>query len=307
MRRTRLLVGLVVGLIVAVLVASGCSGPDSTDRPTITVTTTILGDVVGEIVGDQADVVVLMPSGADPHSFAISAKDAARLREADLLVSNGLGLEEGIATQLESAVADGVPQLSVGDHADPLDFAVDGSAGLPDPHFWTDPDRMVLVVDALDDALDRVPGIDADRLEQRSNAYRDELAVLAGEMEAAFATIPPQHRALVTNHHVFGYFAERFDFQVVGAVVPSGTTLAAPSASDLADLAAAIRATGVPAIFADSSQPDRLAQVVAEETGLDIEVIPLFTESLSPAGQGAETYLDMMRTNTSRIVDGLAR
>lgn len=300
-----------LGVLVAVLAVTGCSastastGATGTDRPTVTVTTTILGDVVSEIVGDQADVVVLMPAGGDPHSFAISAQEAARLHASDLLVSNGLGLEEGITAQVQAAAADGVPQLVAGEHVDPLTFAASGSTGLPDPHFWTDPDRVVMVVDALEDTLATIGRIDADRVARRSAGYRAELGALAAEMDASFATIAPEHRALVTNHHVFGYLAERFGFQVIGAVIPGGTTLAAPSAADLAELAAAVRATGVPAIFADSSQPDRLAQVVADETGLDIQVVPLFTESLSPAGQGAGTYLELMRTNTSRITTAL--
>lgn len=305
--RTRPLAAVLVGTLLAAPTLAGCSASAASERSTITVTTTILGDVVSEIVGDQADVVILMPVGGDPHSFAISAREAARMRASDLLVSNGLGLEEGIAAQVQAAAADGVPQLVAGDHADPLTFDADGSTGLPDPHFWTDPDRMDLVVDVLDDALAGIDGVDPERLARRSAGYRAELGALSAEMGASFAAIPPEHRALVTNHHVFGYLAERFGFDVIGAVIPSGTTLAAPSAADLADLAAAIRGTGVPAIFADSSRPGRLAQVVADETGLDIEVVPLFTESLSPAGEGAGTYLDMMRTNTSRITTALSR
>ena len=172
---------------------------------------------------------------------------------------------------------------------------------------WADPDRMVMVVDALDDAVAGIPGVDADQVTQRSERYRAELDALAAEMDASFAHIPPEHRALVTDDHVLGYLAQRFDFHVVGAVIPGGTTLAAPSAADLADLAAAIRDTGVPAIFADSSHPGRLAQVVADGTGLAIEVVPLFTESLSTAGEGAGSYLEMMRTNTSRIATALSR
>ena len=98
-----------------------------------------------------------------------------------------------------------------------------------------------------------------------------------------------------------------YTLTVVGAVIPSGTTLAAPSASDLASLSAALRETGVTAIFADSSQPDRLAQVIAEEAGRDVRVIPLFTESLTAPGEGAATYLEMMRANTDLLVEGLTR
>ena len=124
-------------------------------------------------------------------------------------------------------------------------------------------------------------------------------------MTARFSAIPAGHRALVTNHHVFGYLAERYGFRVIGAVIPGGATLAAPSASDLADLADAVREAGVPAIFADSSQPDRLVQALAEHTGIEVRVVPLFTESLSGPEDEAPTYLDMMRVNTDRIEEAL--
>jgi zinc/manganese transport system substrate-binding protein len=120
-----------------------------------------------------------------------------------------------------------------------------------------------------------------------------------------FAGIPAERRKLVTNHHVLGYLAQRFGFTVIGAVVPSGTTLAAPSPSDLQSLAGAIESAGVPAIFVDSSQPERLARVLAEDAGLQVQIVPLYSESLSPPGTPGSTYLDMMRANTDAIVSGL--
>ena len=125
-------------------------------------------------------------------------------------------------------------------------------------------------------------------------------------MEASFAAIEPARRKLITNHHVFGYLAARFGFEVIGAVIPSGTTLASPSSADLNDLTSKIRSAGVVAIFADSSQPERLAQVLAAEAGQDIAVVPLFTESLGAEGSAGATYLDMMRANTESITEALS-
>jgi len=289
----------------AALVAAGlaaCSTPDD-PRPTIVVSTNILGDVVGELVGDQAQVVTLMKPDADPHSFEISAQEAATLRGADLLVSNGLGLEEGLQQHLDAA--DGVPAFVAGDAIEVLDYSVGDAAGMPDSHFWTDPARMIDVVDALEPVLAELEGIDAEDLDATVDDYRSQLRALDAEMTEAFATIPDERRALVTNHHVFGYLAERFDFEIVGAVIPGGTTLAAPSASDLADLVDAIEQTGVPAVFAESSSPDRLVQALASEADVQVEVIELFTESLTGPDGGAPDYLTMMRINTERITTGL--
>ncbi|WP_030106159.1 zinc ABC transporter substrate-binding protein AztC [Actinoalloteichus caeruleus] len=296
------LLALATGLVVA---ATGCSTADA-DHGEVVVTTNILGDITRNIIGDQAEVTVLMRPNADPHSFGISAREAALVERAGLLVHNGLGLEEGMLRHVAAAEESGVPVVSAGDHADPIDYTSDESRGEPDPHFWTDPVRVVAVVEEITDrVVEHVDGVDEEAVRANADAYRAELEALHEEMAERFAEIPVDRRQLVTNHHVFGYLAERYDFEVVGAVIPSGTTLASPSASDLESLAGAVRDAGVPAIFADSSQPDRLAQVLADHVGLDVAVVPLFSESLSAEGEGAETYLDMMRANTDSISQGL--
>lgn len=270
-------------------------------------TTNILGDVVRTLAGEQADVTVLMRPNADPHSFEISAQEAAAMSEADLLVSNGLGLEGGLQQHLDRAADEGVTSFVAGEHVDVLAYASADAGGADDPHFWTDPAQMIAVVDALAPELPALDGVDDAALEADVAAYRAELVALDDEMTAAFAAIPAERRQLVTNHHVFGYLAERFGFEIVGAVIPGGSTLAAPSASDLLGLTDAIRAAGVSTIFAESSQPDRLMQVLAEEAGIDVQVTELFTESLTAEGEGADTYLSMMRTNSERIAEGLSR
>ncbi|GMA29229.1 ABC transporter substrate-binding protein [Arenivirga flava] len=284
--------------VAGLLALSGCGAVAGDDRPLVVVTTNILGDVVGELVGDQAEVMTLMRPNADPHSFEISAQEAARLRSADLLVSNGLGLEEGLQQHLDAA--DDVEQFVAGDAIEVLDYAEGDAAGQPDSHFWTDPQRMLDVVDALVPVLQDLGIADPDP------QYRAAIEQLDAEMTEAFAGIPDDRRALVTNHHVFGYLAQRFDFDVIGAIIPGGTTLAAPSASDLASLVGAVEEAGVPAIFAESSSPDRLARALAEEADVHVEVVELFTESLTEADGGAPDYLTMMRVNTERITTGLS-
>jgi zinc/manganese transport system substrate-binding protein len=300
----RMLATLGVMGVTAPLLA-GCA-PASDDRPLVVVSTNILGDVVGELVGGEAEVLTLMKPNADPHSFEISAREAARLRSADLVVSNGLGLEEGLAQHLDAAAAEGVTAFVAGEHIEVLEYAEGDAAGAPDSHFWTDPARMVDVVDALTPVLAGIDGVDGSVIDREADAYRDELEELDAEMTAAFAAIPDTGRALVTNHHVFGYLAERFGFRVVGAVIPGGTTLAAPSASDLASLVAAVEETGVPTIFAESSSPDRLVRALAEEADLHVDVVELFTESLTDADGRAPDYLTMMRVNTTALATGLS-
>lgn len=299
--------GPVAAVLVAVLTLAGCTGADaSSDRPVVVVTTNILGDVVENLAGESADVTTLMKPNADPHSFEISVQEASLLDRADFVVSNGLGLEEGLQQHLDRVADAGVETFTAGEQIEVISYSQEEAGGAPDPHFWTDPRRVVDVVDALEAELLEVEGIDRATVEAGAERYRAELAELDEEMTTAFAEIPDHARALVTNHHVFGYLAERFDFRVIGAAIPGGTTLASPSAADLDDLASAITEADVPAIFAESSQPDRLVQVLASEAGIDVEVIELFTESLTEPGRGADTYLTMMRANTTRIADGLS-
>ncbi|KWX23337.1 ABC transporter substrate-binding protein [Mycolicibacterium wolinskyi] len=293
------------GICLVALLLAACSTPDSVGgRPEIAVTTTILGDVVRQVVGDAADVKVLMKPNADPHSSSLSAADAAQLNSSDLIVYNGLGLEESMQRHVDAAAENGVPTLAVGEHVEPLQFSESEHSG-PDPHFWTDPQRMVLAVDAIADRVAELPGIDGAAITANAARYRDELTALSDSMTERFAAIPAERRKLVTNHHVLGYLADRFGFTVIGAVIPSGTTLASPSASDLESLAGAIRTAGVPAIFVDSSQPDRLARVLAEQAGMQVNVVSLYSESLSEPGSPADTYLGMMRANTETIVKQL--
>lgn len=286
---------------------SADDGGSGADGPLVVVSTNILGDIAANVAGDTADVVTLMPPGVDPHDLALSAAQVAEMTKADLLIVNGLGLEASIESNIDAARDEGVTVLEIGPQVDPMPFTTGEEEGEPDPHVWTDPDRMATAARVIGDALAEVVGsAAAATVTANADAYAAQIEATAAQMDATLTPVPPERRKLVTNHEVFGYFAQRFDFEVVGAVIPSGTTLASPSSSDLAELADTIREAGVPAIFADSSQPDRLAEVLAEETDIDVRVVDLYTESLGPEGSGADTYLGMLTTDATIIADALS-
>ncbi|MFD0853767.1 metal ABC transporter solute-binding protein, Zn/Mn family, partial [Actinomadura adrarensis] len=238
-------------LIALCLAVTGCSalGPE---RSGVVVTTNILGDITRTIVGDEAEVTVLMKPNADPHSFGVSAQQAARIENAALLVHNGLGLEEGVARNVQAARDQGVPTLAVGEGVDPITYTEGRTARQADPHFWTDPVRVLKAIDLVTaQVTEHVGGVDTGKVRANAARYRTEVTALETRMRGEFAKIPPERRKLVTNHHVFGYLAQRYGFEVIGAVIPSGTTLASPSGSDLKSLADAVRRAGVPTVFAD--------------------------------------------------------
>lgn len=302
-KRSAPLIAAVLSLGTAAAVTA-CSPGEETAR--IVVTTNILGDVVRNVVAESAEVTVLMKPNADPHSFGISAQEAGAMESADLIVANGLGLEEGLRANLDNARSEGVAVLEVGEHIEPLEYAGGESSGQADPHFWTDPARMITAVDVIEDTLaDQVETGVAEVVAGSAETYRDRLEDLDSEIADIAEAIPSEKRKLVTNHHVFGYFAERFDFEVIGAVLPSGTTLASPSAADLEELARTVEEAGVPTIFADSSQPQKLAEALSGEVDTEVEVVPLFSESLTEAEGDAATYIDMQKSNAEAIAAGL--
>ena len=278
------------------------SEPGNDERPPAAATTTIVGDLVHGVAGDEARTQVLIPLGADPHDFAPSAQQAASLREADLVVTSGLGLEAGIADALAAAADEGVPILELGPELDPRSLGGSDSA-TPDPHWWLDPLRAARAVESIAERLTQVGEGD---WTARATAFASELDALDDEFRTTLATVPAERRKLVTTHDAFGYFAERYDFEVIGVLIPGGATHAAPDPRALAALGAAIREAGVPAIFAESTLPTNVADALAAEVGSEVRVTILYTGSLGESGSGADTYVGMLRTDVERIVEALA-
>lgn len=328
----RLVAVVVLALLAGGLAACGTAdGPPRAEDPLVVATTSVLGDVVGNVVGDAGTVETLMPPGSDPHAFEPSPAQIGRLREADLVVANGLGLEEGLGDALAAAEADGVPVLRVGEHLDPQPLpgaagdgvtgtgdptegdGVDGREadgddhghGTLDPHVWLDPVRMADAVAIIGDRLGQaVPGI-AEPVGARADAERDELLALHAEVGRILDSVPEGRRSLVTDHAALGYLADRYGFTVVGALVPGGSTLAAPSGRRLAALVEAVRRTGAGAVFTDTTGSSRLAEAVRSEVGGQVRVVALHTGSLGEPGSDAGTYRGMMELNARRIADAL--
>jgi zinc/manganese transport system substrate-binding protein len=326
---------VLTALAALALVASGCGGevatvedlPVTTEAPHLLVvtTTTILGDLARNVVGDHARVEVLMPLGADPHGYQPSARQVALLLEADLVVANGLLLEEGLAGVLASAAADGANVLEIGEFLSPLPFGGDGhndaddhddDGGHPDddgdgnghgdhdPHFWMDPVRMAEAARLIAAELSRIePGVD---WAEGADSYAAELNAADARIREILQGIPGDRRKLVTNHEAFTYFAARYGFEVVGVVIPGGSALADPSSAQLASLVETMRDEGVRAIFAETTQSAELAEAVAAELGGEARVVRLYTGSLGEPGSGADSLIAMLTTNAERIAAALS-
>jgi zinc/manganese transport system substrate-binding protein len=301
-----------MGMVLVAAVTSACGGGSDGGAAgglSIVATTSVVGDLAAQVVGDAATVEVLIPVGADPHEFQASSRQAAAVQEADLVVAIGLGLEQGLSDVLDAAMADGVTLLEIGPLVDPLPFGVhtagaedDHADGL-DPHVWMDPVRMEQAARLIGDALDAIDPTGEGSA--RAEAYAAELRAADAEIAALVATIPEGKRTLVTNHDALGYFAARYGFDVIGVIVPGGSTLGNPSSAELAALVDVIRDRQVPAIFAETIESATLADAIAAEVGTQVEVVELYTGSLGEPGSGADTLVGMLVTDARLIVDAL--
>ena len=265
------------------LLASGCGGDSDDGRVDVVTTTTIAADIVRHVAGPDADVDVLLPESASPHDFALSAKDRARLEEADLVVAWGAGLEEGLS----------LDELD----KEPIELA----RGESDPHVWMDPRRVARSLTQLTQAFADTDPDNAGAYRERAAGYADQLSRLDGDLQDALAAIPPERRKLVTSHDSLGHFARRYRLEFVGA--PFGVAPEAePSAETVSSLIDRIEEEDVPAVFADDSDDPELIAEIAREAGVEV-VDDLLIESFSGR---VDSYEEMLRYDAERIAEALA-
>ena len=285
--------------------SSGSEGtPTDEGKLNVVATTSIIGDVVRNIGGEDIHLTVLIPAGSDPHSFEPSPQQIAALSDADIVFVNGFDLEQTLLPILESTVSkDKIVAVSEG--VEPIAFAgEEGHAGEGegehryDPHTWMDPNNVIIWTENIERALSAADPAHADAYHARAEAYRQQLRELDAWIRAQIEPLLPLK--IVTDHKVFGYFARRYGIEQVGAIIPAYSSMAQPSAQELAQLEDAIRNLGVDAVLVGNTVNPQLAKQVAEDTG--VRLIPIFTGSLSGPDGPAPTYIDFMRYDVNAIV-----
>jgi ABC-type Zn uptake system ZnuABC Zn-binding protein ZnuA len=300
-------------VVVASLVLSACASPAarSASAPAqplkVIAVETFLADIAQNIAGDRARVEALIPVGLDPHAFEPAPSDVVKIAQSQVLIVNGAGLEEWLQRLLNNAGGQRlVIEASHGLAARVPPAGDPAAAEHPegDPHFWLDPTKAVRYVENIRDGLSQADPAGADVYAKNAQAYIAQLNDLDQWITAQASQVPPARRLLVTNHESFGYFADRYGFKIVGAIVPSVTSNASPSAQEMAALVDRVRAAGAPAVFLETGANTQLADQLAHETGIKV-VTGLLTHSVSAAGGPAPTYLEMMRYNTTMIVNAL--
>jgi ABC-type Zn uptake system ZnuABC Zn-binding protein ZnuA len=282
-----------------------------TEKIKVVASTTIIGDVVDMVGGDQIEITVLLPVDSDPHSFSPAPKVVAEIETAEVVFINGFGLEEALEDLIYATAQEKVVFVSEG--IDPMEFvdANHGSEtehghehGNSDPHVWMNPLNVKIWAGNIKDTLSKIDPSNAEIYSANARNYQSKLDDLHNWILDQVTPIPLENRVLITDHDTMSYFADSYDFEVIGVVLPGGGTSAEPSAQDIARLEDIIKEYNVPAIFIGTTVNTQLADRISRDTG--IKLIPLYSGSLSNQNGPASTYIDMMRYNVTEMVNVLA-
>lgn len=312
---TRALPAATAALVLAVgLSGCGASAANDADILRVVTTTTQLQDFALEVTADtDAEVTSLFQPGGSVHSFEPTAGDLETIRQADVVVINGMGLEPWIEDTLASAGFDGelvdasegvTPLTSEDEHEEHSeDDGHDHSEG--NPHIWTSPENAEIMVQNVAEGLSAANSEAADTITANAEAYEAKLAELDEWIASNIEQVPVDDRLLATNHDVLTYYNLAYDITFVGSVMPSWEDNAEPSVAEVNALVEKIKATGVPAVFTESQLKPTTAEAIAEQAGVKVYSgeNALYTDSLGPTDSPAATYLAATIHNTKQILD----
>ena len=296
---------------IAILLLAGCGGVGGSPSPAtsgsavtpgagavrVVTTTTVFADIVKAVGGSRVNATSIIPPGVGPEDYEPKPDDAKSLADAQLIVQNGVGLDDFLDRLLSSGSGGKTPRLVLGEGIPPI--VVDGEAN---PHFWLDPTLVKTdYLPKIVTALSAVAPADAATFQANATAYGTQLDALDTELKARIDTLPAANRKLVTFHDAFPYFARHYGFELVGVVLANVGQ--EPTAADLAALVEKVKAAGVEAVFSEAQFNPKLAQTLADEAGIRRVVTTLYNDALGPAP--ADSYPGMMRWNVDKIVEAL--
>jgi ABC-type Zn uptake system ZnuABC Zn-binding protein ZnuA len=324
-----------IALLLITVIITACSAPDGTvtdaspapkevvatqqGEQTISAiaTNTIIADMVRNVGGERVNVQSLLPPGADPHVYSPTPGDVQAIAASDILFRNGLGLEEWVEEVIANAggtrpiitVTDGLEAIEGDQHDDKHgdehhDDEHGHEHGDKDPHMWFDVQKAIGYAENIRNGLKQVDPDGAAIYDENAATYIQQLEELDAEIVEQVETVLGERRKLVTNHDTFGYFANRYGFEIVGTVFEGLSTEQEPSPQQVAQLVQVIQEEDVPAIFAENIANPRLAEQIANEANVEV-VTDLYTDALGEPGSSADTYINMMRHNVERIVEAL--
>ena len=286
----------------------------------IMTSTPILADWVNQITDNQPAVKSIMPYGVDPHSYTPGAKDIADIAELDLIFTVGPNYEAKSFSKFlenhpeikEIHLIDYISPIENEDHDDhdehckkddhdDDDHDEHHDHGTYDPHFWFDPTKVIFAINKITEELSLLNPEDANKYQTRASEYTAELENLDAYIKESLSTIPKDHRNLMTVHESLGYLANRYDLNLVHAVIPNLDSSTGISPQNLVEAIRIIQENNIHALFLENETPEKTANTVAHETGIKI-VTGLNVETLPDS---SVTYIDFMKNNIQLIVENL--
>ena len=270
-------------------------------KPNVVATFSILGDIVKNIADDHVALVVLVGSNGDAHEFEPTPQDVVTLNKADMIVENGLHFEPWLDKIYEASGSDA--KRVVASTGITIRHRDDSKVEI-DPHAWHDVSNVVVYAQNISVALQAIDPSNAEIYATNAANYILQLEELDRKINDDLSKL--QNRNIVTNHDALGYFAARYGFQIIGSLIPAGTTEAAdPSAKQTAALADAIKAHGVKVIFIENMANSKLATVLSKEVGVQIGP-DLYTDALGNNNSDGADYIRMMRHNVEMFLKYLS-
>jgi len=287
--------------VLAVSAALAVSFPAlAQDRLKAVTTFTIIADMAQNVAGDAADVVSITKPGAEIHNYQPTPGDLISAQDADLLLWNGLNLEQWFE-QFLSNLGD-VPSVVVTDGIDPMGIGEGPYAGKPNPHAWMSPTDALIYVENIRKAFVAADPANEATYNANAAAYAAEITATVAPIRAALAAIPEDRRWLATSEGAFSYLARDFGLKELYLWPINADQQGTPQQVRL--VIDAVREHGVPAIFSESTISPKPAQQVARETDIKYGGV-LYVDSLSEPDGPVPTYLDLLSVTTNTIVQGL--
>jgi ABC-type Zn uptake system ZnuABC Zn-binding protein ZnuA len=308
-RFTLILTALVAA---AALLVAACGDDDDggSDSERLQVVTTVapITSIAENIGGTKVDIEGVVPEGTNSHTFEPPPSIVATIEDADLIIINGLQLEEPTlelaeANKSEDAVILLVGENTITEDEYKYDFSFPEEDGKPNPHLWPNPALVMEYAQLIHDAYVDLDPDNEDYYTANLDAYMDRLETLDRQMLAAAQTVPEEGRRLLTYHDSWAYWADRYGFTVVGAIQPSD--FAEPSASEVADLIDQINEEQIPAIFGSEVFPSDVLETIADETGAEY-VDDLRDDDLpGEPGDDLHSYIGLMVRNMEIMIPAL--
>ncbi len=291
--------------------ADGCDDGAVVEGRPLRIATTVapITSIVANVAGGTPTVITgVVPEGTNSHTFEPAPSDAATLSDADVIFINGLVLEEPTKDLALANLAAGATVCELGTRILPrdqwiFDFSFPEEGGKPNPHLWTNPPMARQYAEIVRDHLVRRDPVHASTYQANFDAFAAKIDALDAAVTEATATVPAERRLLLTYHDAYAYFADRYDWTVVGAIEPS--SFDEPTPQDVAELIEQVRTTGVPAIFGSEVFPSPVLEQIGAETGVRYVDVLRDDDLIGGPGDPEHSWLGLMRFNFVTMVEAL--